>query len=142
MKDIHVEGIVLAGENMISFGNFAVKDKLKVNDFNLGDDTYSLRTYTEATKLEKNDQLALETVPGTAVHKFYKKNKDYLEFTIYGSASTIITLGLEPNALYRIKTGKDSTGMESSASGKVKFSVDLSSGKPVEVSVERLEKAE
>jgi len=142
VKDIHVEGIVLSGENMINFGNFGVSEKQKVNDFTLANDTYSLRTYNQATKLEKNDQLAFETVPGTAVHKFYKKNKDYLEFTVYGSASTIITVGLEPSTLYRIKTGKDSTGMESNSSGKVKFSVDLSSGKPVEVTIERLDKAE
>ena len=142
MKEMNVQDIALVGENMISFGNFSVKEKLKVNGFQLGNDTYSLRTYDQATKLEKNDQLAFETVPGTAVHKFYKKNKDYLEFTIYGTSSTIITVGLEPSTLYRIKTGKDSTGMQSNSSGKVKFSVDLSNGKPVDVTIERLDQAE
>ena len=135
-----IMGIQVEENNTLSFGNFLTKDKQKINDFFVENDTYSLRTYDQATKLEKNTELALETVPGTAIHNFYKPNKEAVSFHVQGYASTIITIGLEPNTLYRIKSSKQNLGsMASNSSGKVKFSLDLSNGKPQAISVEKLQ---
>lgn len=138
-KTTAVNGIAVGKDNTLSFGDFSTKDKQKVDDFLVENDTYSLRTYDQATKLSRNTELALETVPGTVVHNFFSKEKDFISFDIEGFSSTIVTVGLAPNTLYRIKSSKDIIGgMSSNSSGKVKFSIDLSNGKAQQISIEKL----
>ena len=62
------ENIRVESNGTISFGNYETDVKQKVNDYKVGGDLYTLRTYKEATRLEKNSKLLIETVPGAAVH--------------------------------------------------------------------------
>ena len=132
------QGIAVNKDNTLNFGDFLSKDKQKTDDFIVDGDNYSLRTYDQATKLSKNTELALETVPGTSINSFFTKEKEFVSFSVEGFASTIITVNLEPNTTYRIKSNKENIGgMSTNSSGKIKFSLDLTNGKTQNVSIEK-----
>ncbi|MCL1995622.1 MAG: endosialidase [Defluviitaleaceae bacterium] len=134
------DGIQVQEDNTISFGDYQTTVKQKVDGFLFEGNSYSLRTYNEATRLEKNDEFLIETNPGTAIHNFYKKEKDEVVFVAEGYKSTNITVQLTAETLYRITAGKTKLGsMKSNSAGKLKFSVDLSNGKPLEILIESLE---
>ncbi|MFV0504331.1 MAG: endosialidase [Lachnospirales bacterium] len=122
------EGIRVNEDNSLSFGNYEVKEKFKIKDFDLDGDIYYLKTHDEVTKLTKNDILLLESVPGSAVHNF-KMNNKLISFTMEGKGSTSVTMELAPSSEYSIKLddvriGKAKTNM----SGKLNFSVNLTNG--------------
>lgn len=121
-------------EGRLNFGNHNSKTKEKVEGFVYENNKYKVSSYNEATRLEKNEELVLETVPGTTIHDFEKKeDKGFLSFSVEGfPTSTIITAQLEEDAIYRVTVGKDSLGsMKSNVSGKVKFSIDLTTPKHI-----------
>ena len=134
------DGIQIQNDNTLSFGDYEITKKQKIDGFVFENNTYSLRTYNEATRLEKNEEFLLETNPGTAIHNFYKQDKDEVAFTAEGYKDTNITIQLTADTLYRITAGKAKLGsMKSNSAGKLKFSVDLSNGKPLNIIVESLE---
>ncbi|MCL1924959.1 MAG: endosialidase [Defluviitaleaceae bacterium] len=125
---------MIVKDGLLSFGNHEAEKKEKVEGFKHGENIYKVSTYKEATRLEKNEELVLETVPGTTIHDFNKKDDlSYVSFGIEGFPnSTIITVQLEEDSIYRITAGKDSLGsMKSNISGKIKFSVDLKTPKHI-----------
>ena len=57
-------------DNTLSFGDYSLADKTKLDNFEFQGDLYKVKTFKEITKLEKNGMFAYESVPGTAVEKF------------------------------------------------------------------------
>ena len=55
----------------LSFGNYSLAAKSKVEDFEHEGDLYKVKTFKEITKLERNGMFVYESVPGTAVHHFH-----------------------------------------------------------------------
>lgn len=126
--------LITIKDGKLDFGNHASTKKEKVEGFMHEGNKYKVSSYNEATRLEKNEELVLETVPGTTIHDFEKsEDKGFLSFSVEGfPTSTIITAQLEEDSIYRVTAGKDSLGsMKSNVSGKVKFSVDLSNPKHI-----------
>ncbi|MCL2674474.1 MAG: endosialidase [Defluviitaleaceae bacterium] len=112
-------------DNTLSFGNYTVADKQKSNDFKLNGHTYKVKTYNELTRLECDDKMLLETVPGTAIHNLNDSNGS-LEFAAEGSGDTQFTVGLEPDLEYNIFVDGEFVGMAiSSLSGKINFGIEL-----------------
>ncbi|MCL2610124.1 MAG: endosialidase [Defluviitaleaceae bacterium] len=133
------EGLIIEEDGTLGFGNHEAEKKQKVEGFQYKGNTYKVSTYQEATRLEKNDELVLETVPGATLHNFNKaEDLSRISFSIEGfPKSTIVTAQLEENEIYRITSGKNTLGnMKSNISGKVKFSVDLT--KPTHVIIEKI----
>lgn len=61
-----VEELVRTEESgAISFGNYKLGAKAKVENYEHGGDLYKVKTYKELTKLEKNGMFAYESQPGT-----------------------------------------------------------------------------
>ena len=54
----------------LSFGNYSLAAKSKVEDFEHEGDLYKVKTFKEITKLERNGMFVYESVPGTAVKDF------------------------------------------------------------------------
>ena len=50
----------------LSFGNYSLAAKSKVEDFEHEGDLYKVKTFKEITKLERNGMFVYESVPGTA----------------------------------------------------------------------------
>ena len=57
-------------DGTISFGDYTLSEKAKLDNFEHKGDLYKVKTCNEITKLERNGAFVYESVPGTAVHNF------------------------------------------------------------------------
>ena len=64
------ELIRIEDDGTISFGNYMLAAKSKLQDFEFQGDLYKVKTFGEITKLERNGMFVYESVPGTAVNHF------------------------------------------------------------------------
>lgn len=120
------EGITSNG-SLISFGNYSITEKLKVDNFTLGTDIYKLKTHNEITRLEKNGSLLFESVPGSTVLDF-NLTASTVTFTAEGLGSSHITLELLPNQEYAVYINDEQRNMlKSNISGKISVGATLSS---------------
>ncbi len=121
----------------ISFGNYALDKKSKVEGFEHDGDLYKVKTFHEITKLERNGMFVYESVPGTAVKEFSVKDTA-VSFKVEGNQDAQITIQLEDDMEYEVfEDGVAVGGMKTNMSGKLSLSVELSEGKTVEVKVVR-----
>ncbi|MCR4841723.1 MAG: endosialidase [Eubacterium sp.] len=124
-------------DDSISFGNYELSSKSKLEDFEFKGDIYKVKTFGEITKLEKNGMFLYESVPGTAVTGL-KAGEDGVTFTVEGKEDAQITLGLEDDTEYNVTIDGESAGaMKTNMSGKISLSVELDAGKAVEVSIKK-----
>ena len=131
IKDV----IVLNDDNTLSFGNYEVADKQKV-EFEANGNLYKVRTHKDVTRLSKNTQLLLETVPGAAVHNLKVTEKE-VTFSIEGIGGTQVTLELENDSHYTIYIDDVSIGnIATNFAGKISFGMELSST-PQSVKIEK-----
>ena len=122
------EGILALENGLISFGNYAAKDKIKVDDFACAGDVYKLRTHNEVTRLERNGKLLIESVPGATLHEFSVSDKQ-VSFVAEGRGATQVTMELEEEKEYRLSVeGMNVGNMQTNRSGKVTFNLELADG--------------
>lgn len=113
-------------DGTLSFGNYELSEKTKVNDFEVDGRFYKAKSFKEVTKLKRDGALVYESIPGTAVHHFKVTDKE-VSFMTEGFATTQITLELEPESEYKLLVSDVTVGnIKSTVSGKVIFSVDCS----------------
>lgn len=116
----------------------SLAEKSKVADFAHGGDTYKVKTFSEITKLEKDEVFCYESVPGTSVFNFVE-NDDEVSFTVDCVADAQITLGLEENTIYRLFIDDEGMGtIDTGISGKLSFNINDKPGGSVEVRVVRV----
>ncbi len=117
--------IILIENDTLTFGTPDEMEKQKLKGFEAFGNTYNVKSYNEATRLEMNDKVIIETVPGTKIMGF-KFDKTETSFEVLGSKSTQVTLRLEENRDYKTMIdGVTIANISSGSSGKVIFSVDL-----------------
>ena len=133
-----VEELIRSEEDgTLSFGNFTLPQKSKVNEFEHGGDIYKVKTYNEITKLEKNGMFVYESVPGTAVENF-KASASEISFTVSGMKDAQVTLELEADSEYVVyMDGVNAGNMKTNLSGKLSMSAELAPDKSVEIKVEK-----
>ena len=124
-------------DGTISFGDYTLDAKAKLDNFGHQGDLYKVKTYKDITKLERNGMFVYESVPGTAVHGFRSSEED-VSFIVEGTETSSITLELEPETDYKIHiddiyVGKNKTNL----GGKLSISVDLEPGREVKVDVRK-----
>lgn len=125
---IVAEIIRIEEDETLSFGNYLSEAKCKISDFEVEGDIYKVKTYNKVTRLEKNEKLLFESVPGASAHHFKVTEKSTC-FSLEGSGNTQIIMELLPNHAYRIIIDGMNVGhTKSNVSGKINFSVDLHSG--------------
>ena len=119
------DGIILNEDKTLSFGNYEIEEKLKIDKFEVLGDIYKLKTCKEITRLSKNDKLVLETVPGACIHNFSLK-ENITSFYIEGKGDTLITLELEPNTNYSLYVNEVNIDkIKTNLAGKINFSATL-----------------
>ena len=124
-------------EGKISFGDYTLDTKAKLDNFNYNDATYKVKTYKDITKLECNETFVYESVPGTAVFGFYQEDGK-VSFSVSGMEGAQITLGLEPEVEYEITVDGESVGaMSTNLGGKLSLSVEIEAEKDVSIVVEK-----
>ena len=120
-------------DGTISFGNYQLGTKSKKSDFEHQGDLYKVKTYSEITKLERNDMFVYESVPGTAAEHFRVTDEE-VEFLVEGSKDAQITVQLEDDAEYEVYVDGSAVGsMKTNMSGKLSVSVELEEGRAVRV---------
>ena len=125
-------------DGTISFGDYQLDSKSKVDNFEHGGDLFKVKTFREITKLEKNGMFVYESVPGTAVMDM-NATADGVEFQVEGLEDAEITLGLQEATEYKIMVNENSVGeMKTNLGGKLTLSVELNAGTPVTVKVVKL----
>lgn len=121
----------------ISFGNYELAEKAKLDDFAVKGDIYKVKTCKDITKLEKNGLFVYESVPGTTVIGFSQDEKG-VRFTVEGNSDAEITLELEDKQEYQINiNGEDAGKMETNLGGKITVSVELSNEEQASIIIEK-----
>lgn len=121
----------------ISFGDYTLDSKAKLDNFEFNGDIYKVKTFKEITKLERNGLFVYESVPGTAVND-YKEDENLVEFTVDGPEDAQITLELEEDNEYEISINGESVGiMKTNLGGKLSLSVELQDAESVAIKVEK-----
>ena len=122
----------------LGFGDYTLAEKSKLSDFPYQGDLYKVKTFAEITKLEKNGSFVYESVPGTKVTGFVAEERK-VSFNVEGNDHTQITLDLEEEKEYRVLLDGTNLGnMTTNIGGKLVISVDLTTGQPQEVVIERM----
>ena len=125
-------------DGTISFGDYSLGEKKKLEDFNHEGDSFKVKTYAQITRLEKNGLFVYESVPGTSVEHLSIK-ADGVCFTVEGNEDAQITLELEPDSSYDVTVaGNDAGQMTTNMSGKLSLSVELDPGNAIEVVVKKI----
>ena len=115
-------------DGSISFGNYKLDKKAKLENFEHKGDLYKVKTFKEITKLERNGMFVYESVPGTAVTDFSVKDTE-VSFKVEGTEDAQITIQLEDDMEYEVfEDGAAIGGMKTNMSGKLVVSVELSEG--------------
>lgn len=124
-------------DGTISFGDYTLSQKSKLDNVEFQGDLYKVKTFSEITKLERNGMFVYESVPGTAVEHL-QATADGVTFTVEGAEDAQITLELEPEAEYDVTVdGADAGTMKTNLGGKLSLSVELDAKSEVAVSVKK-----
>lgn len=131
-----VKELIRANEaGSISFGDYTLEKKTKVDDFEVGGDIYKVKTFREITKLEKNGMFVYESVPGTAVEGLLQ-TEQVISFKVEGPEDAQITLELEDNTEYKVYEDDTNIGrMKTNLAGKLILSVELANRGPVKIKI-------
>ena len=99
-------------DGTLSFGDYTLGSKTKLDGFAFQGDQYKVKTFSEITKLEKNGMF------------------------VYGDQDAQFTLELEADSEYIVYMDGVNVGdMKTNLSGKLSVSAELESGKSVEVKI-------
>ena len=124
-------------DGTLSFGDYTLGAKTKMDGFEFQGDLYKVKTFAEITKLEKNGMFVYESVPGTAVENF-KASDDVIELSVSGESDAQFTLGLEASTEYEVYMDDASVGtIKTNLSGKLSVSAELEADKSVAVKIVR-----
>ena len=122
-------------DGTLSFGDYTLESKTKLDGFEFQGDIYKVKTFSEITKLERNGMFVYESVPGTAVENF-KATENVVSFHVSGDRDAQFTLELEADSEYVLYMDDVNAGdMKTNLSGKLSVSAELEAGKSVEIKV-------
>lgn len=122
-------------DGTLSFGDYTLESKTKLDGFDFQGDLYKVKTFAEITKLERNGMFVYESVPGTAVENF-KATENEVTFRVSGAKDAQFTLELEADSEYVVYLDDVNVGdMKTNLSGKLSVSVEISEAKAVSVKV-------
>lgn len=112
-------------DGTLSFGDYSLGSKTKLDNFEFAGDIYKVKTFAEITKLEKNGMFVYESVPGSAVEHF-KATAEGVSFEVSAAGDVQFTLELEPESEYMVLIDEVSAGvMKTNLSGKLSVSAEL-----------------
>ncbi|WP_346662616.1 endosialidase [uncultured Merdimonas sp.] len=122
-------------DGTLSFGDYTLESKTKLEGFEHKGDIYKVKTFAEITKLERNGMFVYESVPGTAVDHFCATEEEIC-FQVCGPKDAQFTLEMEADTVYEVYMDGVSAGeMKTNLSGKLSVSVELGKDAPVSVKI-------
>ena len=131
------ELILTENDGSLSFGNYELSAKAKLDNYEVAGDLYKVKTYCDITKLEKNGMFLYESVPGTTVRGFAVM-EDGVDFSVEGAKDCQLTVGLVENEEYTIYVDDEAIGqMKTNMSGKLSISLELEAGVAKKVQIRK-----
>lgn len=125
-------------DGSISFGNYKLEEKSKVEDFEYEGDMYKVKTFRGITKLERNGSFVYESVPGTAVEDFRFSDRE-LTFVVQGYEDTQVTLELEPDNKYSVFINDINIGkIKTNLGGKIVLNVEFTNESKSDIRIKKL----
>jgi len=125
-------------DGTISFGDYTLASKTKLDNFEFEGDLYKVKTFAEITKLERNGMFVYESVPGSAVENFRATDTE-VNFRISAPEDVNFTLEMQPESEYEVLIGGVSAGkMSTNLSGKLSVSVELGGDESTEVRIVKM----
>ncbi len=122
-------------DGTISFGDYTLASKTKLDNFEFEGDLYKVKTFSEITKLERNGMFVYESVPGSVVENF-KATDMGVTFKVSALEDVHFTVELQPESEYEVVIGGVSAGkMKTNLSGKLSVSVELGGDESAEVKI-------
>ena len=122
-------------DGTLSFGDYTLESKTKLDGFEFQGDLYKVKTFSEITKLERNGMFVYESVPGTAVEQFQATEQE-ISFNVSGAQDAQFTLELEADSEYTVYLdGAVAGDMKTNLSGKLSVSTELAEGESVAVRI-------
>lgn len=122
-------------DGTLSFGDYTLQSKTKLDNFEFEGDIYKVKTFSEITKLEKNGMFVYESVPGSSVERF-KETDTGVMFEVTAPEDVQFTLELEPESEYEVWINDKSSGkMRTNLSGKLSVSIELSAEESAQIKV-------
>ena len=126
------------GNGTLSFGDYTLGAKAKLDNYEFHGDKYKVKTFKEITKLERNGLFVYESVPGTVVHGF-NASDNMVEFQVEGTEDSQITLELEAGQEYvTVIDGNSAGSVKTNLGGKLNLSVELNPGQVSTIKIEKL----
>ena len=128
---------LLRAENdgTLSFGDYTLGSKTKLDGFEFQGDIYKVKTFSEITKMEKNEMFVYESVPGTAVTNF-NASEQVVTFSVSAMQDVQFTLELEADTEYVVYLDDVNVGdMKTNLSGKLSVSAELEPERSMEVKI-------
>ena len=128
---------LLRAENdgTLSFGDYTLGSKTKLDGFEFQGDIYKVKTFSEITNLEKNEMFVYESVPGTAVTNF-NASEQVVTFSVSAMQDVQFTLELEADTEYVVYLDDVNVGdMKTNLSGKLSVSAELEPERSMEVKI-------
>lgn len=123
-------------DGTISFGDYSLSAKAKLDNFEHQGDIYKVKTCKEITKLERNGMFVYESVPGTVVTNL-KATDTGMTFQVEGPEDAQFTVELADDAEYEISIdGANAGKMKTNLGGKLSVSVELGE-QPVAVAIQK-----
>lgn len=131
------ELILTENDGSLSFGNYELSAKAKLDNYEVAGDLYKVKTYCDITKLEKNGMFVYESVPGTSVRGF-AVSEDGVSFCVEAVKDCQITLGLLESQEYTIIVDGEAIGqMKTNMSGKLSVSLEMEAGVSKKVTIQK-----
>ena len=125
-------------DGTLSFGDYTLESKTKLDGFEFQGDLYKVKTFSEITKLERNGMFVYESVPGTAVSHL-KATENGMSFTVECPTDAQITVELEEETSYQVFVDDKEVGeMKTNLGGKLVLSVELDSTESAAVRIEKM----
>ena len=122
-------------DGTISFGDYTLDKKEKLDNFEHDGDLYKVKTFHEITKLERNGMFVYESVPGTAVTELSVTDNG-VSFSVEGPEDAQITVEMEAETEYKVLLDGVNVGhMTTNLGGKLSFSVELEKAEDVAVEI-------
>lgn len=123
-------------DGTISFGDYSLSAKAKLDNFEHQGDIYKVKTCKEITKLERNGMFVYESVPGTVVTNLNATDTG-MTFQVEGPEDAQFTVELADEAEYEISIdGANAGKMKTNLGGKLSVSVELGE-QPVAVAIQK-----
>ncbi len=131
------ELIRFEADGTISFGDYSLLERAKLDGVEHEGDIYKIKTHAERTKFKRNGMLVYESVPGTAVHNLLA-TAEGITFTVEGPKDAQITVELAPETAYTITIGDgEPTPIKTNFGGKLNFSVMLEEAASIPVTIKQ-----